>query len=104
MERLSEKVQARSGAGTSQVRKPKSSVITVYGTHTCPDCSFIEDQIKDNDGVRVVDIGLHVKNLKEFMSLRDSDPVFDSVKNKGIGIPAFVHEDGTVTLIPKDVG
>lgn len=22
---------------------PKSSVITVYGTHTCPDCSFIED-------------------------------------------------------------
>ena len=82
----------------------KSSVITVYGTHTCPDCSFIEDQIKDNARFRFVDIGSHVKNLKAFMALRDSDPVFNSVKNKGIGIPAFVHEDGTVTLIPEDVG
>jgi glutaredoxin-related protein len=69
----------------------KPSVITVYGTHTCPDCSFVEDQIKDDDGFRLVDIGSHVKNLKAFMALRDSNPVFDSVKNKGIGIPAFVH-------------
>lgn len=45
-----------------------------------------------------------MKNLKEFMHLCDSDPVFDRVKNKGIGIPAFVHEDGTVTLLPEDVG
>ena len=82
----------------------KPSVITVYGTHTCPDCSFIEDQIKDNARFRFVDIGSHVKNLKAFMALRDSDSVFNSVKNKGIGIPAFVHEDGTVTLIPEDVG
>lgn len=43
-------------------------------------------------------------NLKAFMALRDSDPVFDSVKNKGIEIPAFVNDDGTVTLIPEDVG
>ena len=84
--------------------EPNTSAITVYGMHTCPDCSFIEDQIRDNDGFRFVDIGSHVKNLKAFMALRDSDPVFDSVKNKGIGIPAFVHEDGTVTLIPEDVG
>ena len=84
--------------------EPNTSVITVYGTHTCPDCSFIEDQIKDDDGFRFVDIGSHVKNLKAFMALRDSDPVFNSVKNKGIGIPAFVHEDVTVTLIPEDVG
>lgn len=82
----------------------KPSVITVYGTHTCPDCSFVEDQIKDDDGFRFVDIGSHVKNLKAFMALRDSDQVFNSVKNKDIGIPAFVHEDGTVTLIPEDVG
>lgn len=43
-------------------------------------------------------------NLKAFMALRDSDPVFDSVKNKGIEIPAFVNDDGTLTLIPEDVG
>lgn len=95
---------SKRGSWIIKREKPKPSVITVYGTHTCPDCSFIEDQIKDNDGFRFVDIGSHVKNLKAFMALRDSDPVFDSVKNKGIGIPAFVHEDGMVTLIPEDVG
>lgn len=94
----------KKGSWIIKGEEPKPSVITVYGTHTCPDCSFIEDQIKDNDGFRFVDIGSHVKNLKAFLALRDSDPVFDSVKNKGIGIPAFVHEDGTITLIPEDVG
>ena len=86
------------------MRSLRTSVITVYGTHTCPDCSFIEDQIRDNEGIRFVDIGSHVKNLKAFMALRDSDPVFDLVRGKGIGIPAFVHEGGTITLIPEDVG
>jgi len=95
---------SKKGSWIIKGEESKPSVITVYGTHTCPECSFIEDQIKDNDGFRFVDIGSHVKNLKAFMALRDSDPVFDSVKNKGIGIPAFVHEDGTVTLIPEDVG
>ncbi len=95
---------SKRGSWVIKGEETKPSVITVHGTHTCPDCSFIEDQIKDNDGFRFVDIGSHVKNLKAFMALRDSDPVFDSVRNKGIGIPAFVHEDGTVTLIPEDVG
>ena len=95
---------SKKGSWNIAGEEQKPSVITVYGTHTCPDCSFIENQIKDNDGFRFVDIGSHVKNLKAFMALRDSNQVFDSVKNKGIGIPAFVHEDGTVTLIPEDVG
>ncbi len=95
---------SKKGSWVIKGEEPKPSVITVYGTHTCPYCSFIEDQIKDNEGFRFVDIGSHVKNLKAFIALRDSDPVFDSVKNKGIGIPAFVREDGTVTLIPEDVG
>ena len=95
---------SKKGSWITKGEEPKTSVITVYGTHTCPDCSFIEEQIKDNDGFRFVDIGSHVKNLKVFMALRDSDPIFDSVKNKGIGIPAFVHEDGAITLIPEDIG
>lgn len=42
--------------------------------------------------------------MKEFLRLRDSSPAFDSVKNHGIGIPCFVHQDGRVTLNPEDVG
>ena len=96
-----------------------SGIFTKYAKQTGPNSwerseailPLTEDEVRewamnnlDDDGFRFVDIGSHVKNLKAFMALRDSDPVFDSVKNKGIGIPAFVHDDGTVTLIPEDVG
>ena len=38
------------------------------------------------------------------LALRDSDPHYEAVKkNGGIGIPAFVLEDGTVTLDLGDV-
>lgn len=37
--------------------------------------------------------------LKEFLRLRDTDPVFDPVKeHSGIGIPCFVNEDGRRTF------
>ena len=42
-------------------------------------------------------IGEHVANMKEFIRLRDTNPVFDEAKREGyIGIPCFVKEDGTV--------
>ena len=43
-------------------------------------------------------------DLKAYLALRDSDPHYEAVKkNGGIGIPAFVLEDGTVTLDLGDV-
>ena len=37
--------------------------------------------------------------MKEFLKIRDLDPVFDSVKeNHGIGVPLFVREDGEKTF------
>ena len=40
-----------------------------------------------------------LKVMKEFLALRDTSEKFVQVKaNGGIGIPAFVFEDGTVTL------
>jgi glutaredoxin-related protein len=46
-----------------------------------------------------------VRNLKEFLKLRDSNPVFDEAKTvDDLGIPCYVLEDGTVTLSSKDVG
>ncbi len=82
------------------------SVITVYSMETCPDCTYVEVEAEDNpESFRFIDIGEHVKNLKEFLHLRDADPAFDAAKAKGsIGIPCFVSEDGFVTLKPEDAG
>ena len=43
--------------------------------------------------------------MKEFLALRDNDPAFDEEKATGdVCIPCYVREDGSVTLMSKDVG
>jgi glutaredoxin-related protein len=80
-------------------------MITIYGMPSCPDCSYVESQISGNDQFQFIDIGGHVKNLKAFLRIRDTSPVFDDAKANGYaGIPCFVKEDGSVTLQPEDVG
>ena len=80
-------------------------MIKIYGMPTCPDCTYVEEQIKGNDRYQVIDIGRHVKDLKAFLRLRDHQPVFDAAKQAGAaGIPCFVLEDGTVTLTPEEAG
>ena len=80
-------------------------MIKIYGMETCPDCTYVEEQIKGNANYEVIDIGLHVKDLKAFLKLRDNNAVFDEAKKVGAaGIPCFVLEDGTVTLTPEDAG
>ncbi len=72
---------------------------------TCPDCEYVEWQVAGNQMFEVIDIGEHVRNLKEFLKLRDSHPAFDEAKTLGyVGIPCYVLEDGTVTLNSKDAG
>ena len=47
----------------------------------------------------------NLRNMSAFTRLRDTDPVFDRCKRIGdVGIPAFVLEDGSITLDPADVG
>ena len=80
-------------------------MIRIYGMESCPDCNYVERQAKDKDGYEIIDIGTHVRNLKEFLRLRDSSPAFDEAKRDGsVGIPCFVLEDGTVTLAPEEAG
>jgi hypothetical protein len=80
-------------------------MIKIYGMKTCPDCTYLDEQIEGNSGFTVIDVGEHVKSLKEFLRLRDKSPVFDDAKLKGyIGLPCFILEDGTVTLKPEDAG
>ena len=80
-------------------------MIKVYTMETCPDCINVHLQIKDNDNFKVIDIGKDVKNLKEFIRLRDNNQIFAECKANGsIGIPCFVKEDGSITLNVEDVG
>lgn len=80
-------------------------MIKIYGMDTCPDCTYVKEQVKGNDRYETIDIGTHVRNLKEFLKLRDNNPVFDEAKRTGAaGIPCFVLEDGTVTLSPEEAG
>lgn len=80
-------------------------MIKVYSMSTCPDCADIERQVRNNPHFKIVDIGKHVKDLKAFIRLRDTNSVFDEAKRLGyIGIPCFVLENGMVTLNPEDAG
>ncbi|MBQ1750397.1 MAG: glutaredoxin [Bacteroidales bacterium] len=80
-------------------------MIKMFVMETCPDCEYVEEQVKGNPKFEVIDIGKHVRNLKQFLDLRDSHPAFEEAKKTGdVGIPCYVLEDGTVTLMSVDVG
>lgn len=80
-------------------------MIKVYVMQTCPDCTAVKQQLAGNTDYQLIDIGEHVKNLKEFLALRDHNTAFDAVKRKGgVGIPCFVKEDGTISFKPADFG
>ena len=72
----------------------------VFGSEICGDCrSFKALMAERGFEVEYVDITESTANLREFLHMRDTEPAFDSVReNGGIGIPAFVREDGMVTL------
>lgn len=72
----------------------------VYGAEICVDCRNYK-AIQKNRGFEAeyIDISENTKNMKEFLEIRDTDPVFDEVKKRGgIGIPLFVREDGKKTF------
>lgn len=80
-------------------------MIKIYGMDTCPDCTYVEEQVIGNSRYEIINIGKNVRDLKAFLRLRDNNKVFDEAKRIGaVGIPCFVFEDGTVTLTPEDVG
>lgn len=75
--------------------------VTVYGTEICIDCVQAKELLKNEPSIDVVykDITENTKNLKEFLTLRDNDPMFEEIKKESkIGIPFFILEDGTKTF------
>lgn len=80
-------------------------MIKIYVMDTCPDCTYVEKQIEGNSLYEIIDIGKHVRNLKEFLKLRDHHNAFIDAKRHGlVGIPCFVLEDGSITLQPEEAG
>ena len=50
-------------------------MIRIYGMSSCPDCQYVEEQVKENNRYEVIDIGQHVRDLKAFLKLRDHEPL-----------------------------
>ena len=75
-------------------------MIKIYGSMLCPDCVKCREEL-DQAGIayEYLDFADSLLHLKEFLKLRETNSLFDTVKeNGGIGIPCIVREDGTVTL------
>ena len=57
-------------------------MIKIYGMKTCPDCIAVDKHVEGDSRYEVIDIGSHIKYLKEFLRLRDNNVVFDESLSK----------------------
>lgn len=75
-------------------------MLKIYGSMLCPDCvKCREDLGKAGVDYEFLDFAESLKNLKEFLKIRDSSSLFDASRAEGkIGIPCIVRADETVTL------
>ena len=75
-------------------------MLKIYGSRLCPDCvQCLADMDRAGIAYEYRDFGEDLLALKEFLTIRDSDPQFAEIKANGkIGIPCIVHEDGSVRL------
>lgn len=78
----------------------RKRVMKVYGTQICIDCrNYKAIQKSRGFEAEYIEITEDTGKLREFLNMRDHDPVFEPVKEcGGIGIPLFVMEDGRKTL------
>lgn len=75
-------------------------ILKVYGSNNCEDtCEAVKKLKEMGTEFEFHDFCESSLNLKEFLNIRDKEPVFDKVKeNGGIGMPCFVRPDGKITL------
>ena len=75
-------------------------MIRIYGSMLCPDCvQCREDLDRAEVEYEYLDFSENLRNLKEFLKIRDENALFASVRSDGkIGIPRIVRSDGSVTL------
>jgi len=75
-------------------------MIKIYGSMQCPDCvECRKDLDKANVKYDYLDFADSLLNLKEFLSIRDQNHIFDEIRREGkIGIPCIVEENGSILL------
>lgn len=75
-------------------------MLKIYGSMLCPDCVRCREEMdKAGREYTFLDFADELKNLKEFLKLRDASPLFDMARSNGkIGIPCLVKDDGTIYL------
>lgn len=74
-------------------------MITVYGSNICPGTlNFLRILTENHVMPNFVNVTGSIALLKEFVTIRDTNPVFDGVRGSGaIGFPLIKLEDGTFT-------
>ena len=84
--------------------------IKVYGSNTCPaTLKFLNILGQHNIMPDFVNVTGSIGLLKEFITFRDTSPLYDNVRGTGsIGFPLIELEDGTRTrdmaAVLKDLG
>ena len=75
-------------------------MLKIYGSMLCPDCvKCRQDLDAAGVGYEYLDFADDLRNLKEFLAIRDREQLFCEVKERGsIGIPCIVDEQGSVRL------
>ena len=75
-------------------------MLKIYGSMLCPDCVKCCQELKEAEiPFEYCDFVDSLLHLKEFLKLRDEQPVFAEVRAAGkIGIPCIVRDAGTITL------
>ncbi|HCJ68713.1 MAG: glutaredoxin [Corynebacterium casei] len=76
-----------------------------YGSTECSRCRAAIEELKEAGAeYEFIDVIGSKDNLKEFLQLRDSSSLFDVARQEDrIGIPAFIKDDGELTLSVADV-
>ncbi len=80
--------------------------IIMYGAEICPDCVEAKEIFNNRSDIELDyrNITEKTSTLKEFLSYRDHDEMFLSIKENGkIGIPFFILEDATKTFDISDI-
>ena len=75
-------------------------MLVVMGSNLCPFCrECVEKYTAAGIDFEFCDINESLMNLKNFLKIRDSSPLFEEQRAKGkIGIPCILEEDGNVSL------
>ena len=74
--------------------------MNIDGMKTCGDCVAMQAEFDEKQiPYEFIEITDSVPLMKEFLILRDTDPVFEEVrKEHRIGVPCFVLSTGKLTL------